>query len=45
MAEEMGFIYPSLEQIKVLPEPQDSAILERLSPIKDIWIKFKGISP
>ncbi|MCK4426950.1 MAG: cell division protein FtsL [candidate division Zixibacteria bacterium] len=45
LAKEMGFFYPSLEQIGVLPEAPDSDILERQGLIKNIWTKLKGISP
>jgi len=45
LAKEMGFSYPSLEQIGVLPEAPDSATLERQGLIKNIWNKLKRISP
>lgn len=45
LAKEMGFIYPSFEQIKVLPEAQDSANIEKQGSIKKIWTKLKRISP
>jgi cell division protein FtsL len=45
LAKEMGFEYPSLEQIRVLPEAQNSDISERRGWIKNIWTKLTGISP
>jgi cell division protein FtsL len=45
LAEEMGFVYPSLEQIRFLPEAPDSSIFERQGLIRSIWTKLKGISP
>ncbi len=45
LAKEMGFVYPSLEQIGVLPERSDSDIFERKGLIKNIWTKLRRICP
>lgn len=45
LAKEMGFVYPSLEQIGVLPEIPDSSVFEKQGLIKSLWNKLKGISP
>ena len=45
LAKEMGFIYPSLEQIGLLPEAPDSAIFKREGLIKNIWAMLKRICP
>lgn len=42
-AQEMGFVYPSFEQQRVLPESPDSAIFERQSLTKNLWAKLQGI--
>ena len=43
LAKEMGFVYPSLEQIEVLSEVPNSANLKRQGWINNIWGKLKGI--
>lgn len=43
IAKEMGFVYPSFEQIGVLPEAPNSDIFERQGLIKNIWTKLKEI--
>ena len=45
LTKEMGFTYPSLEQIGLLPEVADSDIHERPGLIKEVWTKLKGIFP
>lgn len=41
LAKEMGFVYPSVEQIEILPEVPDSTGLGRQSWIDKIWLKLK----
>jgi cell division protein FtsL len=43
LAKEMGFVYPSYEQIGRLPEAPDSVISEKKSFLRNMWTKLEKV--
>jgi len=43
LAQQMGFVCPSIEQKKALPEAPDSLIIERKGLLKNMWTKLERI--